>query len=296
MNCLECGNPVHWYCSTCWGGNDSAAIVWVIDGNWVCRLLWHRSPEDADVSLREWCDHVKSHKPASVIVALDSAWSWRKHLSLEYKAQRKPSNDGFYEWLVKATSYMQTLGWRCCSLHGFEGDDLIASLVTQNPNRSVIVSGDQDLMQFLQTGKTSIYRKRKGGWQFITATQFEEQFGFPVERYLDYKLLVGDSSDNLTGCHKIGPKTAQRMLEDRSLDEIMQNVDDYPRSEELREFANRLPILRTLMTCVTHLPVIGDFDGKREHDSTDREPDSETGDQNHQWWYKHRDGGDRSES
>ncbi len=79
MICGECGSELLWYCSNCWGGDDSLAVVWAIDGNWLVRLFYHADEQSAEQNLQEWCQSIVGRfNPAHVICGFDSEWNWRR--------------------------------------------------------------------------------------------------------------------------------------------------------------------------------------------------------------------------
>jgi 5'-3' exonuclease len=101
-----------------------------------------------------------------------------------------------------------------------EADDLIAAVVLgsgQLPAR--IASTDRDFLQLVDE-RISIYSPVKR--LVITAANFTEATApagsdgrsivFPRDRFLDYRALVGDTSDDLPGLPGIGSLTAARML------------------------------------------------------------------------------------
>src|SRR4029077_820169 len=73
---------------------------------------------------------------------------------------------------------------------------------------------------------------------------------------IDYLALVGDSSDNIPGIDKVGPKTAARLLQQYGgLDELIGHVADVPGKvgENLRSGLTTLELSRRLATIRTDL-------------------------------------------
>ena len=55
-----------------------------------------------------------------------------------------------------------------------------------------------------------------------------EKYGVPPERIVDYLALIGDTSDNVPGIPKVGPKTAVKWLvEHGDLGTIVANADSF---------------------------------------------------------------------
>lgn len=106
-----------------------------------------------------------------------------------------------------------------------EADDLAAALTLQAEGLVRIASSDRDFLQLVDT-RVSIYSVIKK--VLIDDTNFDDEvlprdrdgepIRFPRERFVDYRALVGDSSDDLPGVPGIGTLTAARLLAAHPLD------------------------------------------------------------------------------
>lgn len=101
-----------------------------------------------------------------------------------------------------------------------EADDLIAGLVQAHPDTPKrIVSTDRDFMQLIGPS-LSIYAPVKK--LIVTEDNFFEAISlkgrFPRDRFVDYRALTGDPSDNLPGVPGIGEVTASKLLAAHPLD------------------------------------------------------------------------------
>ena len=77
------------------------------------------------------------------------------------------------------------------------------------------------------------------------------KFGLPPERIVDYLMLIGDTSDNVPGVEKVGPKTAVKWLQQYgTLENIIQHADEITGvvGENLRKALSWLPTCRQLIT------------------------------------------------
>lgn len=138
----------------------------------------------------------------------------RKEIYPAYKAQRKSelpiSKEDFYSQIDNLKEVLYYLGVIQVEIDGFEADDVIAVLsriVEKQP--MVIVSTDQDLLQ-LVTSEVVVYSPTKDS--LITVKNFVEKVGVPLADFVDYKCLVGDSSDNISGVSGIGDKGAREVI------------------------------------------------------------------------------------
>ena len=107
-----------------------------------------------------------------------------------------------------------------------EADDLIAGLVDAHPDSAKrIVSSDRDFLQLIGP-MTTIYSPIKkvviDEAAFFEAVAPRTSSGklllFPRDRFLDYRALIGDPSDNLPGVSGIGPLTAAKLLAHAAVD------------------------------------------------------------------------------
>jgi len=83
-----------------------------------------------------------------------------------------------------------------------------------------------------------------------------DKYGVPPERIRDYLTLMGDTSDNIPGVPKVGPKTAVKWLNEYgSLDSVMENADKFKGKvgEYLRESLDHLPLSYKLVTILCDL-------------------------------------------
>ena len=117
---------------------------------------------------------------------------------------------------------------------GYEADDLIGTIAEKSQKKRevkeiIIVTGDKDLMQLVK-GKTRLFLLAGGGnasqISLVGSDGVQEKLGIRPDQVIDYKALVGDSSDNYPGVYGIGPKTAEELLENYdNLKNIYQNLD-----------------------------------------------------------------------
>ncbi len=176
---------------------------------------------------------IKKLEPDYVVVAWDkskTATSKRKEIYPEYKAGRTRPPDDFFAQIPLLHDLLQSFGWPLLEMDDYEADDIIGTIALQATEKDIdtcVVSGDYDMMQLLSP-HTSVYINKKGSDMMrFTETEFEEKYGVKLEQFVDYKALVGDSSDNIPGVRGIGPKAAQTLLGAyKTLDGIYEHLDE----------------------------------------------------------------------
>jgi DNA polymerase-1 len=113
------------------------------------------------------------------------------------------------------------LAWPLYAVEGYEADDILASAAHSFPGKTVVVSGDKYLLACVSQ-KTEVMLLRPGEIRRCQISDVEEIFGVPPERVVDWKALVGDPSDGISGVPGIGPQRAKVLLDHfRDLDSLL---------------------------------------------------------------------------
>lgn len=155
--------------------------------------------------------------PSRCIVAFDAPGpTFRHELYGEYKAQRKPTPEGFKPQIPLLMELLTSFGYHVVSPDKVEADDVIASvaLASARDGKDVMIaSSDKDLFQVLGPG-VRILRPVKGiaTLKLYDEASFAEEYGFPPESMVDYLALLGDASDNVPGVPGVGEKTALQLI------------------------------------------------------------------------------------
>ncbi|MBI2333223.1 MAG: DNA polymerase I, partial [Chloroflexi bacterium] len=110
---------------------------------------------------------------------------------------------------------------------GYEADDVLGSVAKLAAEQGLgvkIITGDRDLLQ-LVNDRTAVYLA--GDDQtYITDADVIKKLGVRPNQVVDYKAIVGDTSDNIPGIKGVGEKTAVSLLEKfDTLDAIYANLD-----------------------------------------------------------------------
>lgn len=203
--------------------------VLLIDSNAVCHKVKHTlgdlTYETSRVGvmfgyLMQMLYLAKTYETHRLVHVWDSTKSHRVKFYPEYKEKRRTtkSEKTAEEKEEDALAYAQfdqlfeevlpEIGFRNnYKSDGFEGDDLVASIIDNNPDDFLIVSGDEDMYQCLCQG-VSIVRK-KG---LYTAADFTAEYGIPPRRWVEVKAIAGCKSDEVAGINGVGETTAIKYL------------------------------------------------------------------------------------
>ncbi len=176
---------------------------------------------------------IKQLKPDYVAVAWDKPkTNIRRRLALypEYKAGRKPAPPDFYEQIPVLHELLAAFGWPLYELDDYEADDIMGSLAVQARAQGIetmLITSDLDMLQ-LVNGSVHVYALKTGfsNIELYSPKTFEAKYGIDVKQFVDYKSLVGDSSDNIPGVAGVGPVAARKLLNEyKTLDGIYENID-----------------------------------------------------------------------
>lgn len=184
---------------------------------------------------------IKKLEPDYVVVAWDktkTATAKRKEIFPEYKAGRTRPPDDFFAQIPLLHDLLDSFGWPLIEMDNYEADDIIGTISAEAERKDIetcVVSGDYDMMQLL-TKHTSVYINKKGSDMMrFTEVEFEQKYGVKLHQFVDFKALVGDSSDNIPGVRGIGPKAAQTLLTQfDTLDAIYERIDELKGAQRLK--------------------------------------------------------------
>jgi len=155
----------------------------------------------------------KERTPRYVAVAFDSRGPvFRHEIYSDYKANRPPMPADLAEQIPYIRKYVAAANLPILEQVGVEADDLIASAVRclqREGHRVVIVSGDKDLLQ-LVSDRVTMWDPMKD--KVIDAAEVEKKYNVAPAQLLDCFSLIGDSADNIPGVPGIGPKTAEKLI------------------------------------------------------------------------------------
>jgi DNA polymerase-1 len=217
---------------------------------------------------------LKDYDPERIAVVFDAPGkTFRDELFAEYKAQRPPMPDDLRSQIQPLFEAVKGLGLPILRESGVEADDVIGTLActAAKQNLSVLIStGDKDMAQLVSPQITLINTMSN---TVLDRAGVKNKFDVFPEQIIDYLALVGDSSDNIPGIDKVGPKTAAKWLgQYQTLDALVADAANVSGKvgENLRAGLTTLELARKLATIRTDvtLPVSLD-DLKRKPPDTE---------------------------
>ena len=177
--------------------------------------------------------------------------TFRNELFPEYKANRPPMPDDLREQIGPIHDVIRAMGLPLLICPGVEADDVIGTLAaraTQAEQPTIISTSDKDMAQLVNEHVSLVNTMTDTN---LGRDGVRERFGVWPEQIIDYLALMGDTSDNIPGVPKVGPKTAAKWLDSYGdLDGVIANasVIEGKVGESLRDNLEQLPLSRTLAT------------------------------------------------
>jgi DNA polymerase-1 len=195
--------------------------------------------------------------------------TFRDDIYPEYKANRASMPDDLRVQIEPLFETIHAMGWPLIIEDGVEADDVIGALAKQAESQgisTIISTGDKDITQLVNDKITVVNTMRDAFRRtddILDIAGVTAKFGIPPALIIDYLVLVGDTSDNVPGVEKVGPKTAVKWLTQYgSLDYIIANADAITGvvGENLRKALPWLPTARELITIRCDVGIREHFD------------------------------------
>ena len=177
--------------------------------------------------------------------------TFRHEMYEEYKANRPPMPDDLRPQIQPIYDIVEALGIKIFVVDNVEADDVIGTLAKEAEEKgipTVISTGDKDLAQ-LVTKNIKLVNTMTN--EVLDQKGVEKKFGVLPDQIIDYLALVGDTSDNIPGVNKVGPKTAVNWLSKYgTVESIIEKSDEISGKvgEYLREGIEQLKLSQQLTT------------------------------------------------
>jgi DNA polymerase I len=212
---------------------------------------------------------VLDRKPDYIAVAFDRAAPTFRHKEYkEYKATRQKAPPTLYEQMPYVKSMVVSFGIPVLEMDGFEADDIIGTLAKEAEQKGFdveIFTGDMDALQLVDN-KITVQRTVKGLTDIVAfdEKEVEGKYGITPKQVIDYKAILGDTSDNIPGIHGIGKVGAVNLLKEfGTLDNLLNNVSNIKSAslkKKVEDGIESAKLSRMLATIVTNVPVRMDLD------------------------------------
>ncbi|HHU53316.1 MAG TPA: DNA polymerase I [Clostridiaceae bacterium] len=184
--------------------------------------------------LNMFLSYVEQIDPDSIIVAFDRKdKTFRHEMYGDYKGTRKPMPDDLAVQMPLLKEMLDALNVCRVEEKGYEADDLIgtyAKIASEDDYDVYIVTGDKDSFQLIADHVFIVLPVTRSGStsdSLMDRTAFEAEYGFDPEKFVDFKAIMGDSSDNIPGVRGIGQVGASDLIRNHgTLKEIYADLAD----------------------------------------------------------------------
>jgi len=174
---------------------------------------------------------LEQEHPDYLAVVFDTGKTFRDDIYPEYKATREKMPDDLRPQIERIRELIDAFSIPRLEEAGYEADDVLGSVARKAVAEGLgvkIFTGDRDLLQLVDERViVNLPGRSLGDAKDYLAADVVESLGVRPDQVVDYKALMGDTSDNIPGVSGVGKKTAAKLLNDYgSLDGVYAHLDE----------------------------------------------------------------------
>jgi len=175
---------------------------------------------------------IREKSPEYLAVAFDAKGpNFRHEKYADYKANRPPMPDDLAVQIPYIKKIVEAHNIHTMEEQGVEADDLIASAARKLAAagyKVVVISGDKDLLQLVNED-IIVWDPMKD--EVMDSGGVKKKYNVDPGKLLDLFALMGDKSDNIPGVPGVGPKSAEKLINQfGSLENLYENLDSLKKS------------------------------------------------------------------
>lgn len=205
---------------------------------------------------------LEQEHPEYLAVSFDTGKTFRDDLFPDYKGTRQKMPDDLRLQIERIRQVVNTFGIPILEAEGYEADDVLGTIARRAAGLGVqviILTGDRDLLQLADENTTI----RLAGQKLSEAKDYGpdevlKRFSIRPDQIVDYKALVGDSSDNIPGVYGVGEKSAVKFLNQyNTLDGIYESLEEISGRwrSKLEKDRDAAYLSRKLAAIITDVPL-----------------------------------------
>ncbi|MCU9613655.1 5'-3' exonuclease [Caldibacillus lycopersici] len=205
---------------------------------------------------------VNHFRPTHLAVCWDmGSKTFRNELYDDYKGNRTAAPDEMIPQFDLAKEAAAAFSIPNIGVVGFEADDCLGTIATKCKTEAdvLILTGDQDILQVIDDGiSVALLKKGFGNYQVFSKAIFMEEKGYQPRQLIDVKGLTGDTSDHYPGVRGIGPKTAEKLIQQfGSVENILESLHLLTPSQrkKIEEDRDSLILSKTLAEIKLDVPL-----------------------------------------
>ncbi|MFV0417922.1 MAG: DNA polymerase I [Dysgonomonas sp.] len=207
---------------------------------------------------------LRKENPTHIAVAFDPPGGTFRHDAYEkYKAQRQETPEDIKAAVPIIKEIIAAYNIKELEVPRYEADDVIGTIAKKAEKEGFdvyMMTPDKDYGQ-LTSDHIFMYKPKFAGSGFdvldAKAIMQKYELSSPCQM-IDLLGLMGDASDNIPGCPGVGPKTAQKLLEEYgTIENLLEHTEDIKGTLKLRLEENKEQIMfsKFLATIKIDVPV-----------------------------------------
>ena len=206
-------------------------------------------------------DLLKREQPSHIAVCFDPpGGNTFRHKSYEpYKANREKTPEGILVAVPYIKRILQAYRIPIFEVEGYEADDVIGTLSHQAEQQgffTYMVTGDKDFGQ-LVTPNIKVLDPKKN--EILGVEEVNAKYGIQTPTQLiDILGLMGDTADNIPGCPGVGPKNAEKLIQQfGSIENLLEHTADLKGAQQKNviDNAEQIRMSKWLATIITDVPI-----------------------------------------
>jgi DNA polymerase-1 len=201
---------------------------------------------------------IEKFKPEKVIVVFDMGWSKRRlEIYPEYKQNRKNefktqeeinAKNEYINQIKRLQEYLEYLNISTIRIPKTEADDIIAFLLNLDiaknaQDKTILISTDTDFYQFVHYG-VKIYHPIQ--CTFIDEDYIKNKFEIDSKKYLLFKSMLGDKTDDISGVKGFGESAAKKVMKSYEINKIEDLKESalLQKGEKFKNFVKNFDIIK----------------------------------------------------
>ena len=206
-------------------------------------------------------DLLKRERPTHIAVCFDppGGKTFRHENYEPYKANREKTPEGILVAVPYIKRILQAYRIPVFEIEGYEADDVIGTLSRQAEQQgffTYMVTGDKDFGQ-LVTPNIKILNPGKN--EVMGVEEVKAKYGIQSpDQLIDILGLMGDTADNIPGCPGVGPKTAEKLIQQfGSIENLLEHTDELKgaQQQKVKDNMEQIRMSKWLATIITDVPV-----------------------------------------
>ncbi len=207
---------------------------------------------------------LQKEKPTHIAVAFDPPGLTFRHEEFEaYKAQREKTPEDIKLSVPIIKQIIEAYNIEVLQVDGYEADDVVGTIAKRADKDEFdvyMMTSDKDYAQLTEE-HIFMYKPRSGksDLEILNDKSVMKKYNLTSPaQMIDLLGLMGDASDNIPGCPNVGPKTAEKLLQEYgSIENLLENTESLKGAvkKNVEENKEQIILSKYLATIKTDVPI-----------------------------------------